>query len=91
MSVSLAFLELKYGKIFNLDVHGLTKEEARAELVHVLNTIDVDFNAVLVTHGYHLGTVLKKFVRDELSHKSIKKKINVDASRTLLLVDNKKI
>lgn len=89
MSVSLAYLELEFGNIFTIDVHGLTKEEARAEIIHVLNSIDVCYNAVLITHGYHLGTVLKNFIRKELTHKSISKKINVDASRTLLLVNNK--
>lgn len=81
------FLELKYGKIYSLDIHGLTKEEAKIEILHTLGTIDNFYKAILVTHGYHHGVVLKNFVRKELVHKNIQKKINVDASRTLLLLN----
>ncbi len=87
MSEPVAFLELKYGKIYTLDVHGLCLEEMRAELVHTLNSIDIFFKGVLVTHGYHQGRVLKDYIRNKFEHKNVVKKINVDASRTLLLVD----
>ena len=87
MSEQLGFLEIKYGKIYELDVHGLTLEEAKAEIMHTLNKIDVFIKGVLITHGYHKGTVLKDYIRNVLSHKSIAKMINVDASRTLLLIN----
>ena len=87
MGEQLGFLEIKYGKIHELDVHGLTLEEAKAELLHTLNTIDVFIKAVLITHGYHKGTILRDFIRNSLEHKSIKRKVVVDASRTLLLID----
>ena len=87
MSEQVAFLEVKYGKIYQLDVHGLTLEEAKAELVYTLDSIDVDKKAVLVTHGYHRGTVLRDFIRIDFKHKNIRKIINIDASRTLLLVN----
>ncbi len=86
MSEQSAFLEVKYGKIFEKDLHGLTKEEARAELVYLLSSLDTNIKGILVTHGYHKGKVLKEFIRSEFSHKNIYKKINIDASRTLLLV-----
>lgn len=85
MAEQVKFLEIQYGRIFELDLHGLTKGEANAQLVHTLNTIDSVYKAVLVTHGYHKGTVLKNFVRGEFSHPLIAKKINIDASRTLLV------
>ncbi len=87
MSTQAAYLELEYGKIFELDIHGLSKEEARAELVCALSQIDIFYKAVLVTHGYHHGHVLKDFVRGEFKHQRIKKKVNIDASRTLLVLE----
>ena len=87
MSEQIAYLELKYGKIFDLDLHGKTKEEARAELIYQLSRLDVFYKGILVTHGYHQGTVLRDFVRKEFNHHLVTKKINIDSSRTLLLVD----
>lgn len=87
MSEQLGFLEIKYGKIYELDVHGLTLEEAKAEILHTLNKIDVFIKGVLITHGYHKGTVLKNYIRNVLSHNNVYKKVNIDASRTLLLID----
>ncbi len=87
MSEQIAFLETRYGKIFELDLHGLSKEEARAELVHTIHTIDIFYKAILITHGYHQGRVLKNFIRNEYNDKAISKKINIDASRTLLVID----
>lgn len=87
MSEQLGFLEIKYGKIYELDVHGLTLEEAKAEIMHTLNKIDIFIKGVLITHGYHKGVVLKNYIRNVLEHKNVYKKVNVDASRTLLLVD----
>ena len=85
-----AFLELKYGKLAFLDLHGMIKEEARAALVLKLGRIDFDTKGIVVVHGYHQGVVLKNFIRKEFTHKNIKQKINIDASRTLLLVDLEK-
>ena len=31
------FLELEYGKLYSLDLHGKTLEEARASLIHILS------------------------------------------------------
>ena len=81
-----AFLELQYGKLIFLDLHGETKEDAKAELIHALNSIDAKYNGIVVIHGYHKGTVLKNFIRNEFNHKNLTNKINIDASRTLLLV-----
>ena len=81
------FLELEYGKLYTLDLHQKTKEEARAELVYALNRLDIFYKGLLVIHGYHKGKVLKNFIRKEFDHKNIKKKINIDASRTLILLD----
>lgn len=82
-----AFLELESGKLYTLDLHGKTLEEARAELIYTLNSLDIFYKGVLVIHGYHGGTVLKNFVRDQFEYKNIYKKIKVDASRTVILID----
>ena len=87
MSESIAFLELKFGKIKTLDIHGLTKEEAKAEIIYAIESSDLFIKAILVTHGYHSGVVLKNFLRKEFEHKNVDGKINVDASRTLLILD----
>ena len=81
------FLELEFGKLYTLDLHGRTLDEARAELIYTLNSLDTCYKGVLVIHGYHSGTVLKNFVRDKFEHKNIYKKVKVDASRTVILID----
>ena len=86
MSENVAFLELKYGKINELDIHGLTKEEARSEIIYNIEKCDICTKGLLVTHGYHKGVVLKNFLRKEFVHKNVYKVVNVDASRTLLLL-----
>jgi len=88
MSEPVAFLELEFGKIDQLDVHGLTKEEAKAEIIHKINSLDIYVKGLLLTHGYHKGVVLKNFIRKEFAHNSVWKKVNVDASRTLLLLSH---
>lgn len=79
------FIELYYGKYVTLDLHGKTIEEARAEILHAINTIDAGLS-LLVVHGYHSGTSLKTFVREEFEHKLVDKKIYIDAGRTLLVI-----
>ena len=83
----LGYIELKYGKIATLDIHGLTKEEAKAEILYKLDRVDIFIKGLLITHGYHSGVVLKNFIRKEFSHKNVCKIVNIDAGRTLLLLD----
>lgn len=80
------FLELEYGKLYTLDLHGLTLEEARASLINLLSHIDNFYSGILIIHGYHKGRVLKDYVRKTLKHPLIYKKVNIDASRTILLL-----
>ena len=63
----------------------LKQKIASGELDETL--LDIYVKGLLVTHGYHKGTVLKDYIRNSFEHKNILKKINIDASRTLLLVD----
>lgn len=80
------FLELEYGKLYTLDLHGQTLDEARASLINLLSHIDSNYSGILVIHGYHKGRVLKDFIRNTLKHNLIYKKVNLDASRTILLL-----
>ena len=89
MQTNIAFLELEYGKLKSIDVHGLTKEEAKVELIYNIEMVDLDIKGLVITHGYHHGRVLKEFIRKEFSHRNIYKIINIDASRTLLLLNFK--
>ena len=70
-----------------LDLHGLSRDEAEFELVRCLNLVDANVKAIEVVHGYHKGTVLKKLVRESFKHPLIEKKVPIDASRTLFVLD----
>lgn len=80
------FLELEYGKLFKLDLHGLTLDEARASLINLFSNIDSNYDGVLVIHGYHKGRVLKDYIRNNFKHSLIYKKVKLDAARTILLL-----
>lgn len=82
------FLEFYYGKYKVVDLHRLTKEEAKIELINALNTTDVDVKCLLVVHGYHGGTVIKNLVRKEFQSDYIAEKINHDAGRTIYILKN---
>ena len=82
------FLEFYYGKYKVVDLHRLTKEEAKIELINALNNTDVDIKCLLVVHGYHGGTVIKNLVRKEFNSDLIAEKINHDAGRTFYILKN---
>lgn len=77
------FLEL--GSFISIDLHGLTKEEARAEIYHQLNIVD-NYNSIVFVHGYHGGRVLKELVRKEIKYERIIKILPLDASRTAYIL-----
>ena len=80
------FLEYYYGKYKVVDLHTLTKEDAKIELINAINSVDFDIKCLIVVHGYHGGTVIKKLVRQEFSNDRIKEKINLDAGRTIYVL-----
>ena len=75
-----------YGNTKRIDLHGLTKEEARAELLHLFNLLDASVDCVVVIHGYSKGSVLKNMVRKEFSHPLIEKMVFVDAGVTAIKI-----
>ncbi len=80
------FIEFYYGKYKVLDLHQMTKEEAKAELIHTLRLLDIDIKCLLIVHGYHGGTVIKNFIRKEFKSDEIAEKVNLDAGRTIYLL-----
>jgi DNA-nicking Smr family endonuclease len=82
------FIEFYYGKYVELDLHHMTKEDAKAELVYALGRVDADIKCLVVVHGYHGGTIIKNLVRKEFSHPMIKEKVNLDAARTIYILKN---
>ena len=80
------FIEFYYGKYRVLDLHQMTKEEAKAELIHTLRLLDLDIKCLLIVHGYHGGTVIKNFIRKEFKSDEIVEKVNLDAGRTIYLL-----
>ncbi len=82
------FIEYYYGKYKTIDLHQMTKEEARAALVYELERVDNDIKSLVIIHGYHGGTVIKNLVRREFNHNLIEKKVDLDAARTIFLLKN---
>ena len=82
------FIEYYYGKYKVIDLHQMTKEDAKMALVYELGLVDLDIKSLVVIHGYHGGTVIKNLVRNEFNHPNIAKKINLDAARTIFLLKN---
>lgn len=78
-----AFLEYYYGTYKVIDLHNQTKEDAKINLIYAIESTDSNIKSLVVVHGYHGGTIIKKLVRDEFSHPRIDKKINLDAGRTI--------
>lgn len=80
------FLKLKYGNILEIDVHGKTLEEARAEILYYLNTVDSDVQGLLIVHGIHKGVVIKNWIRHKFIDDRVIKIVNHDAGSTLLVL-----
>ena len=86
MVIPDSFLEYYFGKYRQVDLHNLTKEDARAELVYAIETTDFDVATLIVIHGYHGGTVIKNLIRKEFKSQDVLEKINLDAGRTIYLL-----
>ena len=82
------FLEFYYGKYRVVDLHTLTKEDAKIELLNAINTTDINIKCLVIVHGYHGGTVIKNLVRKEFQSDFIEEKINLDAGRTIYKLKN---
>ena len=72
---------VEVGTYLKVDLHSLTKEEARAEIYHQIYIAD-RVDSIVFVHGYHGGRVLKDLVRKEIKDERILKVIPLDASTT---------
>ncbi len=81
-----SFIEYYYGTYKTIDLHGLTKEDAKATLIYELGLVDANIDCVVIIHGFHGGNVLKNLVRKEFKHSLVKDKVVLDAARTIFLL-----
>lgn len=62
-------------KVEEIDIHGMTVNEAVSELNYFLEYVSDDTREVVVIHGYRQGKNLLQMVRNDFKHKKIKRKI----------------
>lgn len=62
-------------RIEEIDIHGMTVNEAISELDYFLEYVSEDTQEVIVVHGYNQGKRLLQMVRNEFQHKRIKRKM----------------
>jgi dsDNA-specific endonuclease/ATPase MutS2 len=65
----------KTGKTVEVDLHGLTEQDAKHRLEHLLSNAGRDVTEVRVIHGYNGGQVLRDMVRLKLRHPRIASKL----------------
>lgn len=58
-----------------IDLHGMTRDEARRCIVQFLNRVDGSVREVEIIHGWSNGTALMDMVRKGLKHPKIKSKV----------------
>lgn len=77
----------KTGHTVEVDLHGLTEQDARCRLEHLLSNVSPDVTEVRVIHGYNGGQVLRDMVRLKLRHPRIAAKlVGLNQGETRLLV-----
>ncbi|MDO5601382.1 MAG: Smr/MutS family protein [Oscillospiraceae bacterium] len=75
------------GNILEVDLHGMTADEAKRSLERLLSSAPPAVKEVVVIHGYYNGTVLQEMVRTKLKHPRIASKmlsLNPGATRLIL-------
>ena len=78
------FLEFYYGKYKIVDLHNMTKEDAKANLIYAISSADFDIKCLVVVHGYHGGTIIKNLVRKEFLSDEIQEKKSISSFEDLL-------
>ncbi len=59
------------GNTVTVDLHGLTAEDARFRLCHLLDSLPAEVREVRVIHGCNRGQALLSMVREDLRHPRI--------------------
>lgn len=83
----------KTDSLLEVDLHGLTAEDAKRRLEHLLSNIGPEIREVRVIHGYNSGQALRDMVRIRLKHPRIASKLvtlNPGETRLLLSPPEKK-
>ena len=62
-------------KVEELDLHGYTYDDAVIEIDSFLSFVGKDVDEVHIIHGYHSGNAIKNYIKHELRHKRLKKKV----------------
>ena len=77
----------KKGSCVEIDLHGLTEEDAKARLEHFLSAAPAGVTEVRVIHGYRGGQALRDMVRLRLKHPRIAAKLlTLNPGETRLLL-----
>jgi len=84
---------VKKDAMLEVDLHGLTSEDAKHRLEHLLSNAGPEVREVRVIHGYNSGQALRDMVRFRLKHPRIASKLvtlNPGETRLLLSQPEKK-
>ena len=77
----------KFGWTLTVDLHGLTVEEAKAQLNEIIRDCDNTIKEIEVIHGYSRGNKLQGYVRSQLKHKRvIGKELGLNQGITILKI-----
>jgi DNA-nicking Smr family endonuclease len=77
----------KHGKTAEIDLHGLTVEDAKCRLEHFLTNASPDMTEVRIIHGCNRGQALRDMVRLRLKHPRISAKlVTLNPGETRLLL-----
>lgn len=80
----------RHGTVVEVDIHGMTSDEARRELEKFLTRASGQVTEVVVIHGYNGGKVLMNMVRNQLKHPRIASKLlTLNAGQTRILLKPK--
>lgn len=74
-----------------LDLHGMTYEQAKAELDTVMKKLPTDTRELTVIHGYHGGTVLRDLVRNYRNPKIERKLLSMNNGSTVFIIKKKEL
>lgn len=70
----------------SVDLHGLTREQARERLLYTMRSLPRDVRELTVIHGYRGGTALRDMVR-RFSHPKIERKIlGLNQGETIFII-----
>ncbi len=70
-----------------IDIHGMTRDEAKRYLIRFLNRVNGSVREVEVIHGWSGGTALMDMVRKGLRHPKIRAKVvSMNPGVTILML-----